>query len=58
MDADPAIEQFYQGLMRCYAKLDRRSEAIAAYQRLKRTLSVLLAIKPSAATEKLYQTLR
>jgi LuxR family transcriptional regulator, maltose regulon positive regulatory protein len=58
LDADPAIEQFYQGLMRCYARLDRKSEAIAAYQRLKRMLSVLLAIKPSATTERLYQSLR
>jgi DNA-binding SARP family transcriptional activator len=58
LDADPAIERFYQGLMRCYAQLDRKSEAIAAYQRLKRMLAVLLAIKPSAATEKLYQSLR
>jgi len=58
LDADPAIEQFYQGLMRCYARLDRKSEAIAAYQRLKKMLSVLLAIKPSAGTERLYQALR
>jgi LuxR family transcriptional regulator, maltose regulon positive regulatory protein len=58
LDADPAIESFYQGLMRCYAKLDRKSEAIAAYQRLKRMLSILLAVKPSPSTEKLYESLR
>jgi LuxR family maltose regulon positive regulatory protein len=58
LDADPAIEAFYQGLMRCYARLDRKSEAIAAYQRLKRMLSILLAVKPSASTEKLYESLR
>ncbi len=58
LDADPAIEGFYQGLMRCYARLDRKSEAIAAYQRLKKMLSILLALKPSASTEKLYASLR
>ena len=34
LDADPVIEQFYQGLMRCYTALERRSEALSAYQRL------------------------
>jgi DNA-binding SARP family transcriptional activator len=58
LDADPVIEQFYQGLMRCYARLDRKSEAIAAYHRLKQILSVSLALKPSPTTEKLYQALR
>ena len=58
LDADPVIEQFYQGLMRCYARLDRLSEAVAAYRRLKQILSISLSLKPSPSTEKLYQTLR
>jgi DNA-binding SARP family transcriptional activator len=58
IDADPVIEQFYQGLMRCYASLDRKSEAVAAYRRLKQILSVSLSLKPSPSTEKLYQSLR
>ena len=58
IDADSAVEPFYQGLMRCYDKLDRRTEAIAAYRRLKQTLSITLGIKPSAATERLYESLR
>jgi ATP/maltotriose-dependent transcriptional regulator MalT/DNA-binding SARP family transcriptional activator len=58
LDADPVIEQFYQGLMRCYARLDRKSEAIAAYRRLKQILSVSLSLKPSPSTERLYQSLR
>jgi LuxR family maltose regulon positive regulatory protein len=58
LDADPIIEPFYQGLMRCYAQLDRKSEAMAAYRRLKQMLSISLALKPSAGTEKLYQSLR
>jgi LuxR family maltose regulon positive regulatory protein len=58
LDADPIIEPFYQGLMRCYARLDRKSEAMAAYRRLKQMLSISLSLKPSAGTEKLYQSLR
>lgn len=58
IDADPAIESFYQGLMRCYHRLDRRSEAIAAYLRLKQILSITLGLAPSAASERLYQSLR
>jgi LuxR family transcriptional regulator, maltose regulon positive regulatory protein len=39
-------------------RLDRRTEAISAYRRLRQTLSVTLGIAPSAASEKLFQTLR
>ena len=58
IDADPAIESFYQGLMRCYDRLGRRSEAIAAYQRMRQILSITLGLQPSAASERLYQSLR
>jgi DNA-binding SARP family transcriptional activator len=58
LDADPIVEPLYQGLMRCYARLDRRTEAIGAYRRLKQTLSVTLGLPPSATTEKLYQAMR
>jgi LuxR family maltose regulon positive regulatory protein len=58
IDADPVIESFYQGLMRCHAHLGQRSEAVAAYRRLKHILSVTLALKPALATERLYQSLR
>jgi DNA-binding SARP family transcriptional activator len=58
LDADPVIEQFYQGLMRCYTALERRSEALSAYQRLKRMLSISLGVAPSAQTERLYQSLK
>jgi LuxR family transcriptional regulator, maltose regulon positive regulatory protein len=58
LDADPIVEAFHQGLMRCYASLDRRTEAIAAYRRLRQTLSITLGLAPSASTDKLYQSLR
>jgi DNA-binding SARP family transcriptional activator len=57
LDADGIVEPFYQGLMRCYAQLERRTEAIAAYRRLKQTLSVTLGLQPAPATERLYQSL-
>jgi LuxR family maltose regulon positive regulatory protein len=58
LDADSVVELFYQGLMRCYQRLDRLPEAVSAYRRLKQTLSVTLSLPPSAATERLYQSLR
>jgi ATP/maltotriose-dependent transcriptional regulator MalT/DNA-binding SARP family transcriptional activator len=58
LDADSVVEPFYQGLMRCYHRLDRLPEAVSAYRRLKQTLSVTLSLSPSAGTEKLYRSLR
>ena len=58
LDADPMMEAFYQGLMRCYQRLGRRSEGISAYQRLRQVLSVSLGLTPSPSSEKLFQALR
>jgi DNA-binding SARP family transcriptional activator len=57
IDADPVVESFYLGLMRCYERLGRRTEALSAYRRLKHTLSVLLGVPPSEAAQRLFQTL-
>lgn len=54
IDADPIVEAFYQGLMRCYQHLGRHTEAISAYRRLRQTLSVVLNIAPSAQSQALY----
>jgi LuxR family transcriptional regulator, maltose regulon positive regulatory protein len=58
LEADNVVEPFYQGLMRCYHRLDRLPEAVGAYRRLKQTLSIILSLPPSASTEKLYHALR
>ena len=58
LDADNVVELFYQGLMRCYHRLDRLPEAVSAYRRLKQTLSVTLNLPRSAGTERLYRGLR
>ena len=55
IDTDPIVESFYQGLMRCYERMGKRSEAFSAYRRLKHTLSVLLGVPPSEATQRLFQ---
>lgn len=54
-DADLIVESFHQGLMRCYERLGRRTEALSVYRRLKHTLSVVLGVPPSEATQRLFQ---
>jgi len=58
LEADDLAEPLYQGLMRCYDRLDRRPEALSAYQRLTRVLSIKLGGRPSSASQRLYQSLR
>jgi ATP/maltotriose-dependent transcriptional regulator MalT/DNA-binding SARP family transcriptional activator len=55
IDADPIVEAFHQGLMRCYERMGRRTEALSAYRRLKQTLSVVLGVPPSEPTQQLFQ---
>ncbi len=58
LNADPLAEVFYQGLMRCYASMDRRVEALSVYRRMCQQLSVILGMSPSATSEKLARELR
>ena len=58
LDADNLAEPFYQGLMRCYHRLDRLPEALGAYRRCKQVLAATANLPPSPATETLYQSLR
>jgi DNA-binding SARP family transcriptional activator len=57
IDADPVVEGFHQGLMRCYERMGRRTEALSAFRRMKQTLSVLLGVPPSEASQFLFQNL-
>jgi two-component SAPR family response regulator len=57
IDADPLAEAFYQGLMRCYRDTARRAEGLAIYRRLRQTISVMLGVTPSPASEALYRAL-
>lgn len=57
IDADPVGESFYQGLMRCYRDSGKPAEAIGVYRRLRQTLSAVLGIQPSTASESLHRDL-
>ncbi|HYD79878.1 MAG TPA: BTAD domain-containing putative transcriptional regulator [Paucimonas sp.] len=53
LEAEPLMETFYQGLMRCAHAQHDPSAAFSAYRRCRETLATVLGIPPSAATEKL-----
>jgi len=57
IEADPIVEAFHQGLMRCYQRLGRYTEAISAYRRLRQVLSVVLGVSPSEQSEMLYRAI-
>lgn len=57
VDADALVEAFHQGLMRCYKRLGRHTEAVAVFRRLRQTLSVVLGVAPSAASEELHRAI-
>jgi len=57
IDADELAEEFYQGVMRCHAGMGRTAEGVAAFRRLRQTLSVVLGVKPSPKSEQLLQLL-
>jgi pentatricopeptide repeat protein len=48
---------FRSGLMRCYQRLGRHTEAISVYRRLRQTLSVVLSVSPSPESRALYRTI-
>ena len=47
LEADDLVESMYQGAMRCHLNLGRRAEALATFQRLRRTLTAKLRTLPS-----------
>jgi len=55
IDADVVVEAFHRGLMRCYRRMGRLTEAVSAYRRLRQTLSAVLGVKPSAESEAIYR---
>lgn len=55
IDADVIVEAFHRGLMRCYRRTGRMTEAVSAYRRLRQTMSVVLGVSPSAESEALYR---
>jgi LuxR family transcriptional regulator, maltose regulon positive regulatory protein len=57
LEVDDLAESFYQGLLRCCVRLDRRAEGIGVYQQLRQTLSSALGTQPSRESEALFRTL-
>ncbi len=57
LEVDDLAEIFYQRLMVCYQQLGRRGEALAVYRRCRATLSLILSISPSPATESIHRRL-
>jgi DNA-binding SARP family transcriptional activator len=55
LEADNLAEPLYRGLMRSLAATGDRAEALVAYRRCRDLVSVVLGLKPSAETERLYR---
>ena len=55
LEADNLAESFYRGLMRSLAATGDQAEAINAFRRCRELLSIVLGVKPSAETDRLYQ---
>ncbi|MGE4055984.1 MAG: BTAD domain-containing putative transcriptional regulator, partial [Vicinamibacterales bacterium] len=55
IETEPLSEASYRGLMRCHAIRGHNSDAAAVYRRLRQTLSVVLGIGPSAASDDLHR---
>ena len=58
LETDPLSEGLYRCLMACHHRLGRRAEALAVYERCRKTLSLLQGIDPSRETEALYQRIK
>ena len=55
LETDNLAESFYRGLMRSLAATGDQAEAINAFRRCRELLSIVLGVKPSAETDRLYQ---
>jgi len=55
LEADNLAESLYRGLMRAMAATGDRAEAMNTFRRCRELLSIVLGVKPSAETSRLYQ---
>jgi ATP/maltotriose-dependent transcriptional regulator MalT/DNA-binding SARP family transcriptional activator len=55
LEADNLAESLYRGLMRALAATDQKAEAMNVFRRCRELLSIVLGVKPSSETERLYQ---
>jgi DNA-binding SARP family transcriptional activator len=57
IELEPLAEEFYYQLMLCYAKHERKAEALATYLRCAKILNSALHLEPSKRTQALYHSL-
>jgi len=55
LEVDNLAEPLYRGLMRALAATGDHAEAINAFRRCRELLSIVLSVKPSAETDRLYR---
>jgi len=55
LEADNLAESLHRGLMRALMSTGNHAEALAAFRRCREPLSIVLGIKPSAETDRLYR---
>jgi DNA-binding SARP family transcriptional activator len=55
LEADNLAESFYRGLMRALDATGNPAEAVSAYRRCRELLSIVLGLKPSMETDRLYR---
>ena len=58
VEINECAEEFYRRLMLAYQRLDRRGDAVMAYQRCRKNLWAVLAVAPSAETEAVHRSLQ
>jgi len=58
LDIDTCAEELYRMLMKCMHRQGMKTEALAVFERCKRTLDLELGIAPSAETQALARTIR
>jgi DNA-binding SARP family transcriptional activator len=55
LETDELREDVHRRIMHCYAQADRRSEALAQYDRCQEILRYEIDVEPSTETKKLYK---
>jgi DNA-binding SARP family transcriptional activator len=57
IEVEPVAESFYRRLMNAYARLGRRAEALAVYQRCRQSLLTRQGVSPTPETQTHYPQL-
>ena len=57
LEVDLKVEEFYQRLMVCYARMGRNADAVAIYKRCQKNLNSMLKVEPSSKTKSIYKNI-